>query len=430
MGKKINIGVLLLVILSVSIYVMLPEQIRIDVQNTKTIYKVYESDSWILAATEYVNLFDGNAKMRANYRNVSYTEDSGIITIWRIAKYKDNIKVYDKYVFDSRISDIELVPILHEVACINCVGKILQFEYRNILYDGETKDISSPFSFGHKMTLTWQSGTYRSKVYQQAVTDKIILRYRPTEDYQVFNTRLFDPPGSDAVNVTIIFPVNNTAYVANSLDLNWTTNASPANISFYSVDGGANNTAIFFGNTPTNITFTNLSEGPHNITIWTNDSLGNMGQSDLLNFSITPPLNVALCGNLTGISYNVNWSKQIINWSNATVVAGNFTWNFTDTNLSIYPVMPCLYTIQNNRVNNVTISLNINRIADYFNWTYNGTGINTTSKAIFNLSNGTSININLTLNLINISNTYRNWNLTINRANWTFVVNFTDTVLV
>jgi len=193
---------------------MLPDQIRIDVKNTKTTYRVYEDNSWVLAATEYVNLFDGTAKMRAKSRDVSYTEDSGTIEILRIVNYKDAIITREKYVFDSSTDDITLVPILHETICINCVGKILQFEYRDILYDGETVDITSPFSFGHNMKLTWQDGTYRNKVYQQIVNDKIILRYRPESDFEIFNTRLFDPPnlGDAGINITIIFPVNNTAY--------------------------------------------------------------------------------------------------------------------------------------------------------------------------------------------------------------------------
>ena len=194
MANKILIGVLLLVVLSTSIYVMLPDKIRIDIQPTKTIYRVYEDDSWVLAATERVNLFDGTKKMRAKNRSVTNSTDNGIITIYRIANYKDSISTYETYIFDSTISDVELVPISHKTTCINCVGKILQFEYRDILYEGETKNIVSPFSFGHNMKLTWQSGTYMSKVYQQKVaSDKIRLRYRPVKDIETFEVRLFDP---------------------------------------------------------------------------------------------------------------------------------------------------------------------------------------------------------------------------------------------
>lgn len=193
MATKHYIGVLILVLLVSSIYIMLPDSVRIDVQKTRNLYKVYENDKWVLAATEYVNLFDGSAKMRAKNRSLDWYNDSGIITITRIANYKDKISTHETYVFDSSIDDVELVPVSHETTCINCVGKILHFEYRNILYDGETKDITSPFSFGHNMKLTWQDGAYRAKVYQQISVDKIILRYRPVTDIETFEVRLFDP---------------------------------------------------------------------------------------------------------------------------------------------------------------------------------------------------------------------------------------------
>ena len=437
--EKKYIGFLVLLILAASFTIILSGQIRIDVQNTKTIYKVWEGVSWNLAATESVNLFDGTKKMRASSREISYTEDSGIITIHRSAQYKDGISVYETYVFDSSVSDVELVPVSHETICLNCVGKILQFEFRDIKYDGETKDITSPFSFGHNMKLTWQDGAYRAKVYQQIISDKIILRYRPKRNTEFFYTRLFDPPASAiATNITILFPVNNTAYVTNGLDLNWTSNVSNISWAVYSLDGGANSSAIFFGNTATNITLIGLSEGPHNISIWINVSNGSLSngsiaRSNLVNFSIRPPLNATLCGNLTNLAFNVNWSKQTVqlNFSNATVVAGNFTWNFTDLNLSIYPsTIDCVYEITNRRINNVTVSIKIDRTALYFNLTYNSTGINTTTRNIFNITANSTKKINLTLNLINISQTYRNWNLTINNENWTVTVEFNDTEAV
>jgi len=429
MVKKYAYGFLILVVLMSSIYLLLPDQIRIDIEKTRSQYKVYEDNSWVLAATEYINLFDGNKKMRAKDRSLEWSESEGIITAIRIANYKDSISTKETYVFDSGISSVELVPLSHETECVNCVGKILQFEVRNILYDGQTKDISSPFSFGHSMKLTWQDGAYRAKVYQQKVaSDKIIIRYRPTNNYQVFLTRLFDPPSSSdaGINVTILFPVNNTFLVVNNLDLNWTVNIT-ANTSFYSLDGGANNSDIFVSGASVNITFRNLTEGNHNITIYVNDSSGNLAQSDLINFSTRPPLNVSLNTNLTGLSYNINWSKTDINYSDPGFFAGNFTWNFTDFNTSVYPTLPYVYNITNTRVDSVTVSVNISRIAVYFNWTYNDTDIGLSRSDLFVLLPNQSKLINFSLSVVNISVTLVNWSATIYRANWTFVPTFVDT---
>ena len=194
MANKYVIGALVLVILSTSIYVMLPDQVRIDVEKTRTRFSVYENGSYVLAATEYVNLFDGSAKMRAKKRNVSYELDGTNVVITREANYKDNITTIQTYTFDSTTDDVELTPVSHEVECINCVGKILHFEYKDILYNGPTQDITSPFAFGHNMKLEWEAGAYYAKVktYKFA-SPKIWVRYKPIQDYQIFKVRMFDP---------------------------------------------------------------------------------------------------------------------------------------------------------------------------------------------------------------------------------------------
>ncbi len=81
---------------------------------------------------------------------------------------------------------------------------------------------------------------------------------------------------------TIASPTNDTTYNTNSVDLNWTVDES-VNWCAYSLDDGVNNTDI---DGPQNTTLTNLSEGKHNITIYCNDTLGNMGQSDYVYFTV------------------------------------------------------------------------------------------------------------------------------------------------
>lgn len=185
---------LILVVLTSSIYLMMPEKVRIDIEKTRTRFSVWENDSWELSATEYLYLWDGSTKMRAKSRDVSYFTSGNMTTVMRYSTWKDNITTIENYVFDSSISNEELFPIDHFVQCINCEGKIVSFEYRNILYDDQTEVITSPFSFGHNMKLTWEDGAYFSKVYQQKVaSDKIIIKYRPNSDDVTYKVRLFDP---------------------------------------------------------------------------------------------------------------------------------------------------------------------------------------------------------------------------------------------
>ena len=203
MAIKKYLGVfIILVILSASIYIMLPDKVKISVEKTRTKYFVWENESWILSATEYVNLFDGTTKMRAKNRNLSTITEMEITRIIRTSHWKDNITTIQTYTFDSSLEDIKSFPIKNEFECINCKGKIVHYEIRDILYEGETREITSPFSFGHKMKIEWQDGNYYSKVFQQKVaSDKIIIKYRPESNYEFYKVRLFDPPATPGIYI-------------------------------------------------------------------------------------------------------------------------------------------------------------------------------------------------------------------------------------
>jgi len=186
--------IMLIVILTSSIYFVMQDNVKIVVENTRTKFYVFEDNKWVLGGTEYVQLWDGVVKMRAKSRDVSYNTIDTITTIVRTSIWKDNITVYDTYTFDSTVENVELIPIEHKVECINCEGKIVHFEYRDILYDGETREAISPESFGHRMKVEWQDGYDWAKVYQQKIaSDKLIVRYRPENEYETYYVRMFDP---------------------------------------------------------------------------------------------------------------------------------------------------------------------------------------------------------------------------------------------
>lgn len=196
MVKRIIFSIFLVfVVLTSSVYFLMPDKIRIDVENTRTKYSVYEIGSLTLAATEYVNLYDGTTKMRAiGGREITYWNDSEFVYAKRTSVWKDNITTIQTYTFDKDASDVENLPLENKFECFNCEGKIVHYEIRDILYDGETKLIESPFSFGHNMKIEWEDGAYYSKVFQQKVaSDKIIIKYRPQSNYEDYFVRLFDP---------------------------------------------------------------------------------------------------------------------------------------------------------------------------------------------------------------------------------------------
>jgi len=197
MVNKTAIGILVLVILTASIYILVPESVRIDVGKTYSTFKVWENESWVLAGQEYTLMFDGTKKMRASSRTVEQFVDGEIVTIIRTANFKNNVTVIDTYTFDGDEKDIELFPISHEINVLNGQGYILVYEVTKLDYSGETiKDILSPQEFGHNMKIEWEDGNYYSRIWGYANKDegKLTIKYRPDSKNFTKQVRLFDPP--------------------------------------------------------------------------------------------------------------------------------------------------------------------------------------------------------------------------------------------
>jgi len=201
-GKYWLSGILLLVVLTSSFYFIFDDSVKVDIQKTRTQYSINVDDSWKLAATEYVYIYDGTTKMRASSRELIYWNDSEYAYVQRLSTWKDNITTKQTYIFDIYNKDITQYPLRNKLECINCEGKFIQFEIRDILYDGETKNIKSPFNFGNNMKIEWQPNDDFSwaKVYQNSVaSDKIIVKFKADEQFEEYNVRLFDPPEEDLI---------------------------------------------------------------------------------------------------------------------------------------------------------------------------------------------------------------------------------------
>lgn len=235
-SKKILSAFLVVVFLASSIYFMMPDKVRIDIEDTRTKYSVWENESWVLAATEYVNLYDGTTKMRAKSRELSYWNDSENVYVNRTSIWKDNITTIQTYTFFKNAENVEDFPIKNEFTCINCVGKIVHYEIRDILYDGDTSVIESPFSFGHNMKMEWQEGSYYSKVFQQKSSDKIIVKYRPQSNYEIYNVRLFDPPEQANVHESYDTGMSSLSYKYGGTGVGqlFTVGTSSPDVDFYS----------------------------------------------------------------------------------------------------------------------------------------------------------------------------------------------------
>ncbi len=427
---------MVLVILSTGYYVLLPDKVRIDFQNTRNLYSVFENGNWELAATEYVYLFDGTSKMRAKNRSNYQIIQGDNLYIHKIANYKEGIIVEETLVFDTSSGDVKSFPKERTVLCHNCEGKIIQFELRDILYNGETKSITSPFSFGHKMKLEWQEGAYRQKVYQQKVaSDKIILRYRPVESIETYRVRLFDPD-----TLTLHLPAANyfnDTQLQHSLFFNCSANFNVTQIDLYMTNSTNESfgliDSVFF-----NINVTN-SVANFTLLLHTGDYTWNCKAQNVTNTSVitwgtnrtfklnATGFNFTFGTGITSLGYPVNYS--ILNWSaiiNSTVIlSGNYTWNFTELNISHFNLTDYLFIVTNTGYYNVSVYLNKSEDKPWYDWICNSLNITVNRVNLFNLTRGQKGFINCTLDLFNISQTYVNWTKTIDNASFNFSHSFT-----
>ena len=194
--KKYWIGFFLLVILTSSVYILLPDNVRIDIEKTKTTFQVWENEAWVLAGTERTILFDGTKKMRANSREVESFVVGNLTKVVRTSYFKDNIVAIDTYSFDGSIKNVELYPVQHTVEIINGTGKLFVYEVNDLKYSSITlNNIQSPQSYGHKMKVEWGDGNYYSKIFKYKGKDigKLTIKYRVETDYKTYFVRLFDP---------------------------------------------------------------------------------------------------------------------------------------------------------------------------------------------------------------------------------------------
>lgn len=196
-GKKITVGILLLLVFSTLIYITLPNQMQIKVEKSKSSFYIFENNSWVLSATEQNNLYNGTKSIGMISTNISYTIlNNNLTEIIRIANYSSGVSIKDTYLFDGSTGDIERFPISHQIRIINGKGLIYQYTAGSLYYSkGTILGIESPQVFGKGMKIYWQDGNYYSKITQLiGGKGKLIIKYKVSSDDETFNIRLFDPP--------------------------------------------------------------------------------------------------------------------------------------------------------------------------------------------------------------------------------------------
>jgi hypothetical protein len=136
--------------------------------------------------------------------------------------------------------------------------------------------------------------------------------------------------------ITIISPENKT-YETASIWLNFTVDKLTAWIG-YGLDDNANETVT--GNTTIMV-----DDGPHSITVYANDTGGNMGASDTVHFSVDAPPSIAIVSPANGsytstlvplnftLSESAHWIGYSLDGATNETVTGNTTITVPDEDL-------------------------------------------------------------------------------------------------
>jgi hypothetical protein len=197
---KMILGALFITLLASSvIYVAFDNQVRLRVDEDQTTFYVKnENNRWVVGGRERVQLFDGSSLIYRDAKNIEVrnyrVEEQGLFVAERITPYQRGPIVKETYVFMEDTQDVTQFPISHTIDVINGSGYIVQYEARDLVYDGPSySGVSSPQEFGRNMKLEWNEDNYWSRVYKSGI---LKIRWKPESAEERYVVRLFDPPTS------------------------------------------------------------------------------------------------------------------------------------------------------------------------------------------------------------------------------------------
>jgi len=148
-----------------------------------------------------------------------------------------------------------------------------------------------------------------------------------------YNNRVqeFRPPDTTAPTITVISPENNANYAISSIPLNYTVSEN-VNWTGYSLDGQANVTITG------NITLVGLLDGSHSVVVYANDTVGNMGASSTVYFTVdtfSPAVSIVSPENMTyavadvpldfTVSESTSWMGYSLDGQANDTIVGNAT---------------------------------------------------------------------------------------------------------
>ena len=156
-------------------------------------------------------------------------------------------------------------------------------------------------------------------------------------------------------NIQITYPSNNTNSSNSNLDVNYTVSDTNLASCWYSNDSYVKNTSLT--NCGTNITTIIWTEGKHNVTIWVNDTYGNVNRSSIrFTIDTMAPFFTNLANQKVQDGSSLNYD---INANDSGIGLGSFAINWT-TNFSIVASTGVLTNISTLLVGIYYINVSVN----------------------------------------------------------------------
>ncbi len=235
---------------------------------------------------------------------------------------------------------------------------------------------------------------------------------------------IISPGINESVLINIVVNVSASDPEGNTFLLNFTlSNSSNTTIIGDSLDGST-----------TSITFnaSNFTAAFYNLTVEAcenNTAELLCGNDTHTIFVVNETFSVVVGVGVDPVVYAPNWS--LINWSSTiNISTGNFSWQMTQSNISVFNLTSFVFNVTNTRFALVEVGLLQNNTQEWYDWFCFGINITTSNTPLFNLSIGQGQLFNCSLDLKNISIVQVNWSVTIDRADWSFDYTFNNLEVV
>lgn len=292
-GKEFQ-GVCGGIVLSSSSHVLVTNNTITGVSNFVLVFVYYEPVAGIVVAGGHSNIISGNNLVN-NWQGMDFSDTSNNLIVGNNLASNWNDKTGYAEPGGIYFNGASNNTIYHNNFEIAAGGQAKDFYYDsvNVWDDG--------YPFGGNYWIDYQSKYYSAAEIDNSgigntsyVIDELLANSANNTDryplMRPFNNTFYalqsTPP-----KISIISPLNQT-YNESSVYLTFSVNVlSPVKVvswAGYSLDGEPNITVT--SNSPmTNVTITNMTIGAHNVTVYANDTYGNIAISQAINFTIEKP---------------------------------------------------------------------------------------------------------------------------------------------